>query len=501
MSCHTSIPLFFSRNAKLNDWISIAISFHLSIFFQESRLLHRSPAMARYSSSSRLRVLDTAVVTPSGPPLPPSSLPLTFLDLQWIHSPSVERIFFYHIGAAHADLVVSSLKASLSTALRVFFPLAGRLRATTANGRPDIFYEPGDGITFTLAEYDADLSDLASDHHPRQVAELVQLVPRLRHADADRGAALLSVQATVLLPGGDLALGVTVHHVACDGAGSTSFLHTWAAACAGPDRPLPPAPVIDRTLITEPAGLYEHYTNNLMSTDEIEFVKMSPDQLLATYILSMEQLQGVKDAVAGEAARRGQKPPRCSTLVAALGFVWSCYRRAKAETGDAADPESPTYFIVPVDYRQWMKPPVPATYLGNCIGPAVGAAAKGELASAGAEGLFTACAAIAAGIEKAVASPEWETTVERVKEAGARGVLSVAGSPRLRVYDVDFGFGRPAKVEIVSVARTGAMAVAESRRGGMEVGMSLPPAGMAAFRRCFADAVAWLSSPRRTDTR
>ncbi|KAE8787983.1 phenolic glucoside malonyltransferase 2-like [Hordeum vulgare] len=458
--------------------------------------------MACHSSSSRLRVLDTALVTPSGPSLPPSSLPLTFLDLQWIHSPPVERIFFYHIGAPHADLVVSSLKASLSTALRAFFPLAGRLRATTATGRPDILYEPGDGVTFTLAEYDADLSDLASDHHSRQVAELAQLVPRLGHADADGGAALLSVQATVLLPRGDLALGVTVHHAACDGAGSASFLHTWAAACVGVDKPLPPAPVIDRTLIAEPPGLYNHYMSNLPSTDEIEFVKMSPDQLLATFTLSSEQLQGVKDAVAGEAARRGQTPPRRSTLVAALGFIWSCYRRAKAETGDgAADPQSPTYFIVPVDHRQLMKPPVPATYLGNCIGPAIGAAAKEELASAGVEGLFTACAAIAAGIEKAVASPGWETMAERVKEAGARGVLSVAGSPRLRVYDVDFGFGPPAKVEIVSVARTGAMAVAERRGGGMEVGMSLPPAGMAAFRSCFADGVACLSSSHSTHDR
>uniref|UniRef100_A0ACD5WSP9 Uncharacterized protein n=1 Tax=Avena sativa TaxID=4498 RepID=A0ACD5WSP9_AVESA len=456
------------------------------------------------SSSSRLRALDTAVVTPSGPALPLSCLPLTFLDLQWIHSPPVERIFFYRIASNH---LISDLKRSLSTALRVYFPLAGHLRVThgctTAATRHDIFYEPGDGVAFTVAEYDgADLGDLASDHQPRKVAELARLVPRLHPAVGDDGAALLAVQATVLQPRGDLALGVTVHHAACDGAGSTGFLHAWAASCAGAQESLPPPPVIDRTLVVEPVeGLYDHYTRNLPSTDEIEFVKMSPDQLLSTFTLSGEQLQRVKDAVAGEAARRdAQTPLRCSMLVAALGFVWSCYIRAKAETGDGAgEPESPTYFIVPVDHRPWMKPPVPATYFGNYIGPAIGAATKRDLASAGAGGLFTACSAIAAGIARAVASPEWETMVERVKEVGARGVLSVAGSPRLRVYGVDFGFGPPAKVEIVSVARTGAMAVAEMRgQGGMEVGMSLPPAGMAAFRSCFDDAVAWLASSYST---
>jgi hypothetical protein len=465
--------------------------------------------MAQDSSSSTcLRVLDTAVVTPSDPPLPRSSLPLTFLDLQWIHSPPVERIFFYRLGSTRdaTDHLISDLKRSLSTALRIFFPLAGHLRVTPGSAvatRHDISYEPGDGVAFTFAEFDgADLEDLASDQQPRQVAELARLVPRLHPAVGEDGAALLAVQVTVLQPRGDLALGVTVHHAACDGAGSTSFIHTWAAACAGAKESLPPPPVIDRTLVVEPVeGLYDHYARNLPSTEEIEFVKMSPDQLLATFTLSDEHLQRIKGAVAGEAARRGaQTPPRCSTLVAALGFVWSCYLRAKAETGDGAgDPETPTYFIVPVDHRPWMKPPVPATYFGNCIGPAIGAAPKRDLVSAGADGLFTACSAITEGIGRAVASPGWETLMERIKEVGARGVLSVAGSPRLRVYGVDFGFGPPAKVEIVSVARTGAMAVAEIRdRGGMEIGMSLPPAGMTAFRNCFDDAVAWLASSQST---
>lgn len=455
-------------------------------------------APAQESSTSCLRVLDTAVVTPSGPPLPPASLPLTSFDLQWIHAPPVERLLFYRRrhNDTTADQVTASLKASLSTALRLFFPLAGHLRVTpgTATARHDIFYQPGDGVAFTLAEYEG--ADLASDHRPRQVAELAKLVPRLRSVDG-AGAALLAVQATVLLPRGDLALGVTVHHASCDGAGSTGFLHTWAWAAAGEDGSLsslqqPPPPVIDRTLIVGPDEdrLYDQYASNVPSTTEWEFVKISPDQLLATFTLSSEQLQGVKDAVAGEAARRGlTAPPRCSALVAALGFVWSCYHRAKP----AEDAEGTAYFILPVDHRKLMKPvPVPATYLGNCLGPAISSAASKDLAAAGAGGIFAACAAIAAAIEKAVASPEWETLLERVKEAGSRGALSVAGSPRFRVYEVDFGFGPPAKVDIVSVARTGAVAVAERGQGGVEVGMSFSPAGMEAFRRCFADAVAWL---------
>lgn len=83
---------------------------------------------------------------------------------------------------------------------------------------------------------------------------------------------------------------------------------------------------------------------------------------------------------------------------------------------------------------------------------------------------------------------------ERVVEQAKMSLLPVAGSPRFRVYELDFGFGPPAKVAIVSVARTGAIAVAESRdgSGGIEVGVCLRPDRMAAFRKCFDDAVAGL---------
>ena len=124
-------------------------------------------------------------------------------------------------------------------------------------------------------------------------------------------------------------------------------------------------------------------------------------------------------------------------------------------------------------------------------------APKDQLAAAGAGGLFTACAAVAAAIEGVGPADTIDEFIKRMKEVFASGaeMLTVAGSPRFRVYEVDLGFGPPAKVDIISVAKTGAMAVAESRSGGgggMEVGISLPPGGMQRFQKCFADAIAWL---------
>jgi hypothetical protein len=235
------------------------------------------------------------------------------------------------------------------------------------------------------------------------------------------------------------------------------------------------------------------------TADQMERVKLSDDQLFATFTLSKEDIQRVKDVVAAEAGRRGAAPPRCSSLVATFGFIWSCYQRAKDDARSYIG-DRPTYLCFPIDHRSRMKPPVPDEYLGNCVGAAMHAAPEDQLAAAGAGGLFVACTAVAAAIEEAmggVRSPETiESWIERFKEAAVAGtgMLSVAGSPRFRVYEVDLGFGRPAKVDIVSVARTGAMAVAEGRSsgGGMEVGISLRAAGMQRFQKCFEDAIPFL---------
>ncbi|XP_071684007.1 phenolic glucoside malonyltransferase 1-like [Lolium perenne] len=440
-----------------------------------------------------LSVLESAVAAPS-PPAPETacSLPLNFFDVFCLNSPPVERVFFYRLTPGTGDditTILSNLKSSLSKALGVFYPLADRLRLTPGtDDRYELHYQPGDGVTFTVAEYDGDVDELAEDETRREVAKILPLVPPLQVGVGP----VLTVQATVLRGGRGLAVSLALHHAACDGASSTRFLHTWAAA-AGTGTGAPPATVMDRTLVDDPSGGRPLY--KLRSTDEMEYVKMADDQLVATFTLSKEDVQRVKDAV-GAAA--GARPPRCTSLVATFGFIWLSYQRAK---DDAASNGGETYFSCPIDQRSRMKPdPIPDEYFGNCVGAAMQAAPKNQLAAAGSDGLLAACTAVAAAIERAVrelGSPEkMALWVERIREARASGggVLSVAESPRFRVYDVDFGFGRPAKVEIVSVARTGAMAVAESRQssGGMEVGMSLPPAGMQRFQTCFHEAIKWL---------
>ncbi|XP_020150581.2 phenolic glucoside malonyltransferase 1-like [Aegilops tauschii subsp. strangulata] len=450
----------------------------------------RRPGMAR--------VLRTSLVAPSpaGAALHERSLPLTYLDALWLHATPVERVFFYP--DATSD-VLSNLTDSLSNALAAFYPLAGRLRLTPgAHNRYELHYQPGDGVTFTVAEHHhVGFGELATDD-PTEVAKIVPLVPPL-----PEGGAVLAVQATVLR--GGLAIGVTVHHAACDGVSSTHFLRTWAwaaAACSGASAPEPP--FVDRSIIRPRDDLYDAFTAPRLSSNDDG--GKPPDlpvvqQLLAAFTLSKEHLQSIKAAVAGEAGCRGVPPPRATSIIAAFGFIWQCYVRAKPGTdGKAASScGGRAYFLLPADHRTRLEPPVPDEYLGNCLGPCIASAPRRDVAAAGADGLFTACAAIATAIDGVVrdGAAYWDGWMERIIEAYSAGGFpqTVAGSPRFRVYDTDFGFGRPAKVDVVSAARTGSISVAEARGGGgsgVEVGISLPAGGMERFSECFADAIACL---------
>ncbi|KAL5213477.1 hypothetical protein ABZP36_024324 [Zizania latifolia] len=458
--------------------------------------------MAPPSHGGSFRVLRTARVTPSSPAgdavLPERALPLTFMDAIWLCQPyPVERVFFYLLGpgADVVDVVLSRLADSLSLALHAFYPLAGRVRLTPGKtNRYELFYQPGDGVAFTVAEHDGvDVDELATDH-PREAEMLALFVPKL-----PEGGAVLAVQATVLLPSRrGLALGVTVHHAACDGASSTHFLHTWAAACAGVATPSPP-PVISRTFIQEREDIYDSFATRLQNQQTGSKPPDVVGKLFATFTLSRENLQSIKDIWTGEAARRGVPPPRCTSNVAMLAVIWQCFHRAKP--GSEAEPHcnSRIHLAIPVDLRTRMEPRVPDKYLGNCVGGCFASAQKKELIAVGVDSLIAACSAVAAGIDEGTLyDPNyWNRVGERSKEAFMDGPpFSVAGSPRFRVYDVDFGFGRPAKVDIVSVAKTGAIAVAEGRggSGSIEVGIALPLDQMETFRRSFVDAVAWLSS-------
>ena len=108
-------------------------------------------------------------------------------------------------------------------------------------------------------------------------------------------------------------------------------------------------------------------------------------------------------------------------------------------------------------------------------------------------GLLGACRAIQAAVAKVEAAPlaGTERWIEQVKGSPSSRRANVAASPRFRVYEAsDFGFGRPARVELVSMNRDGEMVLVGRREDGeVQLSVSLDPARMEEFKaHVFASA-------------
>ena len=77
------------------------------------------------------------------------------------------------------------------------------------------------------------------------------------------------------------------------------------------------------------------------------------------------------------------------------------------------------------------------------------------------------------------------------RAAAAGGVYPVFESNRFDVYKTDFGWGRPKKVDMLSVDGLRAMGLADSRDGdgGVEIGLALKKHHMEAFASLLAQGL------------
>ncbi|TVU27923.1 hypothetical protein EJB05_19425, partial [Eragrostis curvula] len=435
-------------------------------------------------------VLEQCRISPSPAPAAdqPRALPLTFFDLVFWDFPPVQRLFFYD----NDDLLdvpdfqaseLPQFKKSLAAALHHFYPLAGKLTCELAEGAaPEIAFSDGDSVRLTLAVSGDDFHDLAGDH-ARDTARLRHRVPRRRHL---RG-----------------------HHAVADGSSYVHFMKTWAAihrsannecrkvVAVAPDVP----PLFDRGVVRDDAGLREAFVSDhrdLAAADDSRLgdwdLSRRPGVVLATFRFTEKQLGMLGRHVESETSAR------CSPNALACGAAWAgiVHARGTASSNDAC-------FGFVTGCKPRVSPPIPANYFGNCLGLCRVEAPKQGGGGLNAAAVATAIWRVIAGlVEEGRAFRDARGWVRLVREYASRRAVTVAGSPKLGVYAVDFGdaWGRPRKVEIASVERTGALALAESGRdgdGGIEVGLALPRTEMEAFRAFYRDLFASLNGNSKTD--
>ncbi|KAG7627050.1 Transferase [Arabidopsis thaliana x Arabidopsis arenosa] len=441
--------------------------------------------------NSAVNILEVVQVSP--PSSNSLTLPLTYFDLGWLKLHPVDRVLFYHVPELTRSSLISKLKSSLSATLLHYLPLAGRLVWDSIKTKPSIVYSPDDkdAVYLTVAESNGDLSHLSGDE-PRPATEFHSLVPEL--PVSDESARVLAVQVT-FFPNQGFSLGVTAHHAVLDGKTTAMFLKAWAHNCKQEQEALPHdlVPSLDRIIVHDPTGLETKLLNRWISASNNKpSLKLFPSKIIGsdilrvTYRLTREDIKKLRERVETESHA---KQLRLSTFVITYAYVITCM--VKMRGGD------PTRFVCvgfASDFRSRLNPPLPPTFFGNCIVGSGDFDVKAEpiLEEGEGKGFITAVETLTGwvnglcpeNIEKNMLLP-----FEAFKrmEPG-RQMISVAGSTRLGIYGSDFGWGKPVKVEIVTIDKDASVSLSESGdgSGGVEVGVCLKKDDVERFGSLFS---------------
>lgn len=441
-------------------------------------------------------VLDRCQIQPSPDTVAELTLPLLHFDITWLYFHPVQRLLFFDLPCSKRhflEIIVPQLKRSLLITLNHFLPLAGNIVHPINSGRPFSRFVIGDSVALTIAECNKDFKHLTGNH-PRVSEEFYAFVPILPPAKSTPDAVILPVLAlqATLFPDHGVCLGFTNHHAIGDASTIVRFIKAWASVNRfGGDSKLideKSLPFYDRTSVEDPDGLDPKYWELVRRTRAVEPRRFPYplNKVRATFLVRRDDVETLKAYVT---RRRPEMHVTAFTMTCAL--VWACLVRAEA--GAAPDYE-PEYFCFAADCRGRLNPPLPANYFGNCLALVKAQSTHGLLK--GKEGFFVAAESIGLAIQKTVYNERgildgaegWP--VEFRKLIGKR-LFGVAGSPRFDLYDADYGWGRPRKLESASIDRDSSMSLSKSRdfEGGLEFTLSRPKRKLDAFAAVFTEAI------------
>ncbi|PQQ13385.1 phenolic glucoside malonyltransferase 1-like [Prunus yedoensis var. nudiflora] len=434
--------------------------------------------MAELSSTS-VKLVEVCRVAPQPQPdVAEFSLPLTFFDLLWLRFPHFHRLFFYEILASSASadtkpffdsLLFQKLKASLSVTLQHFLPLAGNITWPQDSHKPVLSYVQGDAVSLTTAQSDADLHRLSSNDFNIEAKEYHPLVPQL--AISHEKAAVMAFQITLFPNSSGFSIGISMHHAALDGKTLFMFLKSWAHLCKHePDTLLPDQlkPFYDRRVfIQDPAGLELEaiYLNQFLNMDQrannrslmvaTRYKSVAlPDSIQGTFEFTSTKIEALRQSVMIK--KQQQYPSICSIFVNVLSNM--CLHMGLLSQSRTRR-------------RRRRNKRRPNTYEKE--------------RTLGEDGFFVAVNAISEaikgldngvlnGAENLVSSLYLSESDLRATTDHSR-VFTTAGSHQFKIYDTDFGWGRPKSTEVVPIGRRGAIAItfSDGKNGGGAVDISL----------------------------
>ncbi|KAI4352451.1 hypothetical protein L6164_006701 [Bauhinia variegata] len=234
-------------------------------------------------------------------------------------------------------------------------------------------YVPGDGLSLTIAESDADFNHITGFNFV-EALKFRPLVPSL--SISHEKASVLSLQIT-LFPNSGFSIGITTHHAILDGKTASSFLKSWVYICSklteSSSSSPPPAlpenliPFYDREVTCDPNGIGLLHLNQwtsyggpnnrslmLWNWDD----RVTAESIRGSFELNPSDLQKLRESVV---SRLKNKSVRVSSFALTSAYAWACLVKAEKTKLKRE------VLIISVDCRFRLEPPIPSTYFGNCI--------------------------------------------------------------------------------------------------------------------------------------
>ncbi|KAK9143795.1 hypothetical protein Syun_013195 [Stephania yunnanensis] len=406
-------------------------------------------------SVGKVKVLNKATVLPSKK-LGKKETFLTTFDLPYVTFYYNQKVLLYKAKAHDFKQIVEKLKDALGVVLGEFWPLAGRLGKDEEGVLRIEFSDElvdGDGGKYGVevveaAAVDIELAELAQNEASPLLQEVVHYTGVMNLEGLHRP--LLAVQFTKVKDG--IAIGCAFNHAVLDGNATWHFMSSWAEISRGaPTISVPP--FHDRAKarntrvkldLPESTKAHEKATESQDPSDGGE-PKPAPRLREKIFPFSEKAVDRIKSQVNGNVASNGGCKP-FSTFQSLGVHLWRAISRARNLKA-----EDYTVSAVFMDCRKRVDPPMPDSYCGNLIQAIFTVTVAGMLQASGAEyGAGLLQKVIEEHDREAIEkrSLEWEAAPKlfNYKDAGINSVV-IGSSPRFKIYEVDFGFGKAERVK------------------------------------------------------
>ncbi|KAJ3702961.1 hypothetical protein LUZ61_006666 [Rhynchospora tenuis] len=415
-----------------------------------------------------VEVLESTFVAPSDE-TPKGRLWLSNLD-QVAPRGFVGGVYLYKRTDATNFFSVEVLKASLSKALVLFYPLAGR-QSVSYDGRAELDCNAA-GCFFVRAQLQRTFDSINFQPSP----ELERLfVPSVEMAGSP--FVMLMIQVTYLKCGG-VVLGSAFNHIFGDGRSGLHFIRTWTSIARG-DLSNIVTPSFDQTPLRA-------CSPPIVKFDHPEYIGETVRSTLASsmtkkFTISKKQVHSLKSRFT-----KGSFPLTSSFCVV-VSLVWKCYCDAKSLDHDAT-----TNLMFTADIRDRLKPPLPKNHCGNAV---VRRSVRAKVSEIISNPLHDVVERVKAAIDSVndeyvrslinyleiVKNQVFATT--EVPESHLR-VVSISKMP---LYDADFGWGAPELVTRWRVSGNRVVYISDEPgiNGGIEVVITVDSPTMHRFEQMF----------------